>query len=266
MSISVLGWDYDMCARMRSWWSTIDLGTVFTKSAKRRGCKLDRGSLQDQVVDSACFHQLCWIICLAAEVWVVKKLIVTCSQTRTIEKILSLRWKLASEKSRLLLLNSVESFFLLKMLLYCLPLSSVWQNGRYHLHVCIRYRSIVKELPKVLVKLFSIFSPLLVHRIVDQWKKAKSGGTTGWKIRGVAKRIEKENKNRQYQGFARSHLPYYWPGSSPFNFPDRTRGGAAELIWPSILKAWIDTIESASIRLFFTKHMLTHSDPYLSVG
>ena len=78
------------------------------------------------------------------------------------------KFAMVSGKSRLLLLNPVESFFLYKMLLYCLPLSSVWQNGRYHLHVCIRYRSIVKELPKVLVKLFSIFSPLLVHRIVDQ--------------------------------------------------------------------------------------------------
>ena len=39
-----------------------------------------------------------------------------------------------------------------------------------------------------------------------------------------------EAKNEQYQGFARAHAPYYWPGSTQLNFRDRTRPGAVYVI------------------------------------
>ena len=41
-------------------------------------------------------------------------------------------------------------------------------------------------------------------------------------------------KNIQYQGFARGHPPYYWPGSNHLNFRDRTGSGALWLIWPNV--------------------------------
>lgn len=39
----------------------------------------------------------------------------------------------------------------------------------------------------------------------------------------------------QYQGFARGHPPYYWPGSNHLNFRDRTGSGALWLIWPNVV-------------------------------
>ena len=35
-----------------------------------------------------------------------------------------------------------------------------------------------------------------------------------------------QQQNVQYQGFARGHPPYYWPGSNHLNFRDRTGSGA----------------------------------------
>ena len=39
------------------------------------------------------------------------------------------------------------------------------------------------------------------------------------------KKDRRKAKNEQYQGFARAHAPYYWPGSTQLNFRDRTRPG-----------------------------------------
>ena len=37
-------------------------------------------------------------------------------------------------------------------------------------------------------------------------------------------KAKKKQKKRRHEGFARSHLPYYWPRLNKVNFPDRTRG------------------------------------------
>ena len=44
-----------------------------------------------------------------------------------------------------------------------------------------------------------------------------------------------QNIQYQYQGFARGHPPYYWPGSNHLNFRDRTGSDALWLIWPNVM-------------------------------
>ncbi len=51
-------------------------------------------------------------------------------------------------------------------------------------------------------------------------------GTTSKKEDQKRRKRKIKTGDEQYQGFARAHAPYYWPGSTQLNFRDRTRPGA----------------------------------------
>ena len=70
------------------------------------------------------------------------------------------------------------------------------------------------------------YALLFSYQLVKQWfHTIKECATTFVTVvQNPNHRFEKQNI--QYQGFARGHPPYYWPGSNHLNFRDRTGSGA----------------------------------------